>query len=333
MMSSLANKIVENNTRPLVEIVICTFNGERYVAEQLESIFSQTCKPDFISIYDDASTDSTLAVVHEAIKRHEQQHIEIRIVKNKKNLGYVQNFSQGIIAAKADVLFFCDQDDRWHSNKIEVALNLLNKTKADLVFSDGGLIDAASKKIPGKSVLNRYGLSAADILEFSSHAVNRLARRNYINGAAMAIRRETALSAMPVPAGLPHDYWMAIWCALHGGIVGSPQCLYDYRQHSSNVIGMGLGKWYYVWCGILRSPRPPRLIEHARYLEMIPRIDSLEKSKVFIEKLHWLEACVAQERRLIRLLSIIASTLSGQYRRFGGGNSWMRDVIAVFMVS
>lgn len=328
-----ASGIVEEDARPQVEIIICTFNGERYIAEQLESIFSQNRKPDLISIYDDASTDGTLAVIHKIIGQNAQQDIEIRIVRNDENLGYVGNFSQGIKAAKADILFLCDQDDRWQSNKIQVALDLLNKTRADLVFSDGRLIGANGEEIPGESVLNRYGLSAIDVLEFSNHAIVRLACRNYINGAAMAIRREAALSAMPVPAGLPHDYWLAVWCALHGGIDVSPKCLYDYRQHSNNVIGVGLNKWYYVWYGILRSPSTPRLIEYARYIELVPRVSALKDATVFVEKLQWLDACVVQTRRLPRLWSILTSTWSGQYRRFGTRYSLVRDLIAVLVVS
>lgn len=332
MKSNSLDEEVSSPGKYRVEVIVCTFNGEKYIAEQLCSILSQSCKPDLISIYDDASMDGTIGVVRQTIER-DLSHIETRIVRNEKNLGYVGNFSKGIKAAKGDILFLCDQDDRWHSDKIQIALELLNEAAVDMVFSDGRLIDADGKVVRGKSVLMHYGLSRADISSFSAQAVARLARRNYINGAAMAIRRESAMAALPVPAGLPHDYWLAIWCALHGGIAASPRCLYDYRQHFNNVIGVGLGKWYYLWYEIMQSPSVPRLQEHARYLELVPRVGEKKNAAVFVEKLRWLDACVAQRGRMSRLWAILISSASGQYRRFGGGYSWVRDVLAVIAVT
>lgn len=330
MIANLMSVVVDVDRKPQVEVIICSFNGERYIAEQLESIFNQSRLPDLISIYDDGSTDRTLKIIDEVIERCAPLSIEFSIVQNEKNLGYVENFSKGIKSAKGDVLFFCDQDDRWDTKKIETLLNLLTLSNADLVFSDGGLINSDGVAILGRSVLAHYGLSSNDVSNFSSDAVVRLVRRNYINGAAMAVRRTVAATSMPVPHGLPHDYWLAIWCSLHGGIAASPKMLYEYRQHSSNVIGIGLNKWYYVWYGVLRSPLTPRLIEHSRYLELVPRIASLQNAEDFVEKLHWLDSCVGQKRRMQRFWAIFASSVSGNYWRFGGVNSWMRDLVAVF---
>lgn len=178
--------------------------------------------------------------------------------------------------------------------------------------------------------MHHYGLSASNILNFSSQAITLLARRNYINGASMAVRRSMAVSALPVPDGMPHDYWIAIWCALHSGISASPRCLYYYRQHANNVIGVGLHKWRHVIYWIVMAPRGPRLSEYARYVNFVPRLNSLPRASIFREKLRWLENCVIKEGRINRFLSISGSFIVGKYLRFGGGYALLRDILSLF---
>ena len=86
MIANLMSVVVDVDRKPQVEVIICSFNGERYIAEQLESIFNQSRLPDLISIYDDGSTDRTLKIIDEVIERCAPLSIEFSIVQNEKNL-------------------------------------------------------------------------------------------------------------------------------------------------------------------------------------------------------------------------------------------------------
>ena len=314
---------------PRTEVIVCTYNGARFVEEQLETIFAQSEPPNLVSIYDDQSSDNTVALVQQMIATRASTEVSTRVHVNRSNLGYAANFSNGIAEARGDLLFLCDQDDRWHVDKIRVSLNLLQTSGADMMFSDGLLIDAEGRALVAGSVLSSYGLRETEINNFSREPVRYLVRRNYVNGAAMVIRREAAQAALPVPAGMPHDYWLAVCCALHGGVAASTDLLYEYRQHGGNIIGAGLHRWHHQWLGIWRRPQPPRLRELDILAEFVPRIKGIPAATEFEEKLQWLQACVAQKGGLVRLSAILISALRGYYRRFGVPYAFARDLIAI----
>lgn len=107
--------------KPLTaSIAMCTYNGERYLQAQLQSILDQTRHPNELIICDDASRDSTLGIIETfAITAPFKVHIQ----KNVKNLGYVKNFEQAISLCTQDIVFLCDQDDVWVATKISEVLS------------------------------------------------------------------------------------------------------------------------------------------------------------------------------------------------------------------
>lgn len=106
-----------------VSIIIATYNGEKYIIEQLRSILSQTVMPDEVLIYDDHSSDSTPKIIKNFIKQNGL--VNWSLVENEENLGWKKNFMRGINAAKGDVIFCCDQDDVWFDNKIETMMQVM----------------------------------------------------------------------------------------------------------------------------------------------------------------------------------------------------------------
>ena len=101
----------------MISLVMTTYNGLKYISEQLDSIRTQTLLPDEVLIYDDRSTDGTYEYVQEYIDRYNLH--TWKVYRNKENKGYSLNFSNAIDAAKGELIFLCDQDDIWHSDKIE----------------------------------------------------------------------------------------------------------------------------------------------------------------------------------------------------------------------
>jgi glycosyltransferase involved in cell wall biosynthesis len=318
---------------PTTEILLCTYNGAPFILEQLQSILYQTTAVTKISIYDDCSSDNTVVRIHEFVNQlpsSEQTLFAVHV--NATNLGYARNFINAVENATQDILFLCDQDDIWEPQKVASLLELLREAGPDLVFSDGALIDESGRPLDRTTVLQSYGLAKADIAHFQERAFELLLKQNYVNGAAAAIRRTRAQSALPLPCDMPHDYWLAIWCSLHGGIVATPQALYRYRQHRRNVIGAGSSNPMYEWLGIWRHPNVPRERELHIWRAVTNRIDKLPSSKEIDaahRKLDWLTRIVSHDKRLSRVLEILKSALNGNYRHYSSADSFFRDLVSL----
>jgi glycosyltransferase involved in cell wall biosynthesis len=316
------------------EVLLCSYNGSAFVVEQLESILNQSHRVNKISIYDDHSEDGTVPLIQDFVRRrpeHEQRLFTIHI--NPTNLGYARNFIGAIENATEDVLFLCDQDDIWEAHKVQRLLELLQETGPDMVFSDGRIIDASGRPYGRSTVLHSYGLREHQIRRFRECSFELLLKRNYINGAAAAVRRTAALRALPLPCDMPHDYWLAIWCALHDGIVATPDPLYRYRSHGRNVIGLGSDRPLYRWLGIWKHPTAPRERELRIWRAVTSRIAALPRAteiEAAQRKLAWLFHVVPKDKNSFkRAFEILKSALTGKYRSYSVGDSFFRDLVSL----
>lgn len=319
---------------PSTEVVLCTYNGSEFIIEQLKSILDQTHEVDKISIYDDQSSDDTLAKIYGFINDlplNVQRIFNVNI--NEFNLGYAKNFCSAIINSTEDILLLCDQDDVWVPKKTGILLSIFCNNEVDMVFSDGLIIDHDGQKISDNTVLGLYGIRKNNIEHFHENAFELLMKRNYINGAALAVRRVTAQNALPLPCDMPHDYWLAIWCALHNGIIAVPQPLYEYRQHKGNVIGLGSSNVFRILINVWRYCDMPREREARIWREVVKRISALPceaKIKVAKRKLNWISRVVPKEKASWRrLCEIIISIINGSYQRFSPQYSLLRDVFSI----
>lgn len=98
-------------------VVLSTYNGEKYLLLQLDSLKNQTCPADEVLIFDDCSTDQTVNLIHQYIAKNQLKNWKLN--KNEKNIGWRKNFIGGIRRCEGDIVFTCDQDDIWSLNKIE----------------------------------------------------------------------------------------------------------------------------------------------------------------------------------------------------------------------
>jgi glycosyltransferase involved in cell wall biosynthesis len=317
------------------EVVLCTYNGAAFITEQLQSVIAQTNAVNKISIYDDRSTDDTVRRIRHFVEQlcfSQRRLFTLRV--NPQNLGYAANFANAISNATEDILFLCDQDDVWEARKVETILHVFHTHAPDLVFSDGLLIDESGREVGSRSVLESYGLTSRSLLRFRHHAFDLLLKRNYINGAAAAVRRTAAQSALPLPCEMPHDYWLAIWCSLHNGVVGIPDALYRYRQHQNNVIGaMNSTNPLYVWLGIWRQPNTPRQRELSIWKAVTERIGALpcqQQIEAARNKLDWLSRVVRSDsKNQPRVFEIFKSACDGSYRRHSGSLALLRDLVSL----
>lgn len=223
-------------------VALFTYNGEKYLAEQLDSILNQNLMPDEIVICDDGSTDSTPTILNDYREKYPEL---IKLHFNKKNLGVVKNFEKAINLCTKEFIFLCDQDDEWVPHKAEAVIRIFNNDpKVEAVshnllicFKDKYLTDYTMWDTMGFRYFMRQNYRGKDYLFHS------IFFGNMVTGAALCIRKP--LQPLKFPDHIPdviHDYQMAIEHLTNGTIYFQDQCLGLYRQHEEQQIGPKLAE-------------------------------------------------------------------------------------------
>jgi len=209
---------------PLVSICLATYNGEKYLKEQLDSIVKQTYKNIELIVQDDCSNDATLEIL-QAYK----EKLNITLYSNEKNLGYLQNFESLLHKTNGDLIALCDQDDIWKPNKI--ALLVEHIKDASLVYSNSLLIDAdgnSLEKTLSQKLKNNF-ISSSTPLDFLYD--------NCVSAHAMLFKKELLLTLFPFAQHIYFDAWIAANAANADGITYLDEALVLYRQHATNTLG------------------------------------------------------------------------------------------------
>lgn len=225
-----------------ISVAITTFNGEKYIREQLQSILNQTIIPDEIIIVDDCSTDGTLHI----LKSFSDANFGLfQIYFNDYNIGYKKNFKKAISLCTGDYIFLCDQDDYWNPDKIERMITIMQNTQCSVLSSSFSLIDKNSEKITikqkrGFSNQNFYKrkIKPNDLVKVP---IDDLFFHNICQGCSMLINREIAKQFCDYFSNkIPHDWQINILGALSDSVYFYNSELFHYRLHSDNTIGYGV---------------------------------------------------------------------------------------------
>ncbi len=210
--------------QPAVSIALCTYNGERYLKEQLESILNQ----DYVNIneivcVDDRSTDKTWDILNE----YANKYSIFKIIKNDTNLGFIKNYEKSIALTTNDLIAISDQDDIWYSAKIT---KLVGSIGNDLmIYSDNEFIDADGKSLGIRFSDKRNLATCTSCLNFALF--------NGISGHTAMINRQLLQHALPFPSDIHYDWWLGFCAAQHAEIKFIDEPLVGYRQHVSNAVG------------------------------------------------------------------------------------------------
>ncbi len=205
-----------------VSVVMAVYNGERFLAPQVESVLAQLQPHDELLIIDDASTDSSprwLAQLDDA---------RVHIVRQPCNAGVLESFEAGLRRARHELVFLCDQDDLWLPGKRDaVVAEFERDARTLIVVSDAEVIDAHDRVIAPSFMATRHG--------FKGRFHHTLVRNRYL-GCAMAVRRELIDAALPIPAGVPmHDMWLGALGSVLGRVRYIARPLIRYRRHGGNL--------------------------------------------------------------------------------------------------
>ena len=219
-------------------ILLSTYNGERYLAEQLDSLLRQTRQDFLIVARDDGSRDGSRALL-EDYARSNPRHFRL-LADDGANLGARGSFAR-LLEHALDIdpayLMFCDQDDIWHEDKIERQMALMEQSEAGktaipvLVHSDLEVVSAGNRSI-APSFVAYQGLDTA------RNGFIDLAMSNLVTGCAALFNAALARRALPIPSeAIMHDWWLALTASAFGRLVFSGEATVRYRQHGANTIG------------------------------------------------------------------------------------------------
>lgn len=221
-----------------IGIVLATYNGEKYIIEQIRSILQQTVKPDEIIITDAHSSDNTITVIKNLLNN---SGINFTILTSDKRISVRENFEKGLKASKADYIFFCDQDDFWIQDKIEITISYMNKYNAVLAFTNAKVVDENLKKYRNDDLWKRIKFKVNNNIEIynqcDSRFLRELVRRNVVTGMCMCITKELIGNVLPFSKYSIHDSWIAMKAINFGTIIAINKKMVLYRQHNLNVLG------------------------------------------------------------------------------------------------
>jgi glycosyltransferase involved in cell wall biosynthesis len=204
-----------------VSVVLCTYNGARFLAEQVSSILNQTFSIQELIISDDASTDNTVVLAREMAARDAR----IRVVALQENVGFSANFQQAITQAVAPLIALADQDDIWHPEKIARMLAAFD-ADASLIYCDSVKFSDAPPVSPKPSSKNRR-IAGSDPKKISVY--------NTVSGHAMIIRKSLCEAAFPLPEGVYYDWWLAMVAMASNRVQFLREVLVYQRVHDRNV--------------------------------------------------------------------------------------------------
>lgn len=211
----------------MITVCIATYNGERYIEEQLNSIIHQLRPTDEIVISDDGSSDNTLRIVQSI------DFPNIRIITNKGEHGYTPNFENALQYSHGDYIFLSDQDDIWKENKVEVCMHYLEKY--DFVVSDADIINAKGEI---------FAPSFYDIRHCKPGLINNLIRFSYL-GCCIAFKRKILKKALPFPPNhtlCTHDNWLTLIGLTFFKSIAIKEKLISYRRYDGNTSSGGMRK-------------------------------------------------------------------------------------------
>lgn len=217
-------------------VALCTYNGEQYLNEQLDSILSQTVEVGEVVICDDGSNDKTIEILFS----YQEKHPDIfKIHQNETNLGFIKNFEKAIRLCSNEIIIISDQDDIWEKDKVEETIRFFeNNAQFDGVFHDLKLID--DDKIH-PSYLNWKGISHEEIIREIKNDnlfVALVQKGSFVLGCALAIKKESLKKYEMEDFPIAHDYYIAQKLGSKNVLGFISKSLSSYRLHSGQVYGL-----------------------------------------------------------------------------------------------
>ncbi len=257
------DKIMKREFNPFVSIALTTYNGVKYLRQQLDSLLNQTYKNFEIVISDDGSNKETISILNE----YANKDARLRWSQSPYERGFIKNTQNAILLCKGEIIFLCDQDDVWYNDKVRLRIDAYRDSSVMWVYNRLVLVDESGNKAVGylEDTINDY------------YEKGRMKLRYYtwgscIGGAMTSYRASILYKAMPIGKYAPaHDSWiqLAIFPAKSFFI---DKILQVYRLHGGNEVGWGKKKSPEE----IRETENRAISENMRYLKHLPKNKNLQ---------------------------------------------------------
>jgi glycosyltransferase involved in cell wall biosynthesis len=322
-------------------IALCTYNGDRFLKEQLQSLENQSIPANEIIICDDDSTDNTLQIIQEFSAK-----LPIKFFQNKPALRTIKNFEYAISLCTGDIIFPCDQDDFWMPQKIEKMVQYLQENPdKEVVCSNARMVDEQLKDL-GASLWDKVRLWEQQISDWKNgKAFDLLLQGNRVTGCTLAMRYDFAKRAIPFPTDIHpdfiHDGWIGILGALNNRIGLLDEALVLYRQHENQQVGIIQRTTEKVeFTSRFSRPRNQKiapLLEKSTFYNNLlnylhkthPELERYSQSLQIIAEHYQLRSSLS-EKRLNRLKPIVKNFIKGNYHRYQDMESrWYGKYLAI----
>lgn len=323
-----------------ISVAMSTYNGGRYLREQLESIAAQTRLPDELIICDDASHDETVSII-KVFAAASPFPVDLQI--NSTNVGSTKSFEKAIILCAGEVIALCDQDDVWLPGKLaRFDAEFARAPEVGLVFSDAEVVDEDLKPV-GHSLWEKlnFGPRERERLRHGK-GFDSLLQGATVTGATAAFRTRFRPLLLLFPADLPliHDAWIALLIAAVAEVVPLPERLVKYRQHTTQQVGalkrQGPNPDVDTVHEALRRENPyaemlaiasavqHRLVEHQEEFDSREAIAALDARII-----HLAARADLPGGKLTRLPRVLRELVSGRYHRYSRGcSSAVKDLVS-----
>jgi len=314
-----------------VSVALCTYNGARFLREQVRSICLQTRPPVEIVLSDDASRDGSVEVVRATVAECAAERpgppIALRVFENPVALRVVKNFEQAISACASELIALSDQDDVWMPDRLALMVARFEQdANLLLLHTDARLVDAERRDL-NQTLFHALEVTPSELARVhAGNAFEVLLRRNLVTGATTVFRRSLLADALPLPVEWVHDEWLAIVASSTARVDLLEQSLIEYRQHESNQIGARRDTFAEKVRKALAS-RGNTHVERAvkaelllaRLVQLGDRVSPEILAKVRSKIEHQRFRAALPASRLARIAPIAREALTGRYDKFGRG--------------
>jgi glycosyltransferase involved in cell wall biosynthesis len=317
-----------------ISVALCAYNGVKHLPEQLNSLASQSRKPDELVVFDDASGDGSADIVRQFA---ESAPFPVRLNVNSQNVGATGNFQRAINACDGDIITLCDQDDVWMPQKLQlVEAEFARDKDLGFVFTDAEICDEAGSPL---------GYTLWQSVRFTprlqgrlgdGHAFEVILRNNIVTGATMAFASRFKSLVLPINSLWIHDGWIALLISAFAPVRIIRQSLIRYRQHPAQSVGALQRTLYQQYLAARKMDRHV-FADHARmyaaakarlesWHELPPRAGNVKP--MLNEKIrHYQIRSAIRLRQRSRFGPSVVELLSRRYQRYSlGWKSFAQDL-------
>ncbi len=325
-----------------LSIALCTYNGEKYLPTQWESLLKQERLPDEVVVCDDGSTDNTRALLRQFAQ---EAPFRVVVVENEVQLGYNKNFEKALSLCTGDLVFICDQDDFWLPDKLAVMVEYMAANPMVQVAFCNAFEADENLTIQGEPFWNRVRLDAFQKERWKlGLSMEVLLDGNRMMGCATVIRQEFIAKLIPFPTDIPgyiYDGWISLVGAAESAIQLVDRPLQLYRTHDNQQVG------------VRAEPVGPRISLRDRFVrDRSIKLEPLVKTRLQLQKIkeHLSERMPAQvegmkqverklkhytmrstlpDNRLLRVWPVLSDLQQGLYHRYAdAATDWYSPYLA-----